>query len=411
MSVLPHVRQPVNVDPAAQDARQLNALALRGLVGMFNVERKLFCHRIERRRTGLSRHGLSHRYSAMALLGLQQLQEMEPHLPIEIDAAVASVLDDVSWIEGVGDFGLALWLASQCMPQRIEMLLRKMQPDVCLDEFTDARQGKTMELSWFLTGLCKASRATADSCFALEDVSAKTFRRLDENRTECGLFRHLCNDSWSGGLRGPIGTLADQTFSIYAMTLFAATFGIEEPLESAFECAQMLCSLQGHLGQWWWLYNAEKGKILSRYPVFAMQQHGLVPLALGKLQEASGGRFEAYIERGARWIYGVNELSEDLRCSSRSLIWRGILPRSKYAQYVAVARGFLGWPSLEMPPAALRVVYESRPFELGLILYSSARFGLPDALQETVHPSSSSSSCKIEGGDSADEPIFGVPQR
>lgn len=406
MPALPYLRQSMTTDSATRDPRQLNALALRGLVAMFDADRKLFCHRIERGHGGFSRHGFSERYSAMALLGLHELQDTESCLPIEIDAAVASLLDDTRWVEGIGDLGLALWLAALCMPSRIETLLRKTKPDVYLDKFSDARQCKTMELAWLLTGLCYASRATAGSSFAFEDMSAETFRRLNENRAKCGLFRHVCRDSWHGWLRAPIGTLADQTFSIYAMSMFAATFDVEEPLEAALECAQMLCSLQGQLGQWWWLYNTEKGETLSRYPVFAVQQQGLVPLALSGLEQVSGRRFRDSIERGSRWIYGANELGQDLRCSSRSLIWRSILPRKRYAKYVDAARSVFGWPAREVPAEALRVAYESRPFELGFILYSSARFGLPEAPRKSeCIVGAQPLSCKIIAGDSIDDPI------
>jgi hypothetical protein len=355
---------------------ELNALALRGLVSMFDTKRNLFCYQVHRTRKGFVCDGFSERYSVMALLGLREVQKMGIEVPIDTSSAIAACIGDMRWIRGVGDLGLLLWLVSECAPQRINDVLSQFDPESCFEQMSDARQGRSMELAWFLAGLCRAKVVNQRLPFG--DLAVEVYHRLEENRGRSGLFGHVSKSaSWVGKLRGSIGSFADQIYPVYALSKFGATFNLEEPLELALECASALCRLQGPLGQWWWLYNAEKGEVVCRYPVYAVEQHGIAPLGLFEVEQATGRSFQRSIDLGLDWIYGSNELGADLRSRSEPLIWRCILPKSAPKKYWDAARGFLQQSDKEVPTDALRVVHESRPFELGLILYSFAKFGLP----------------------------------
>jgi hypothetical protein len=347
---------------------------------MFDPERQLFCNRLRVTRRGFVREGVSRRYTMMALLGLHALQESGERCPFDMDAIFKSCAGDTQWINGVGDLGLLIWLTAEYAPERLDGLFERVDVETSLDRFSDARKGRTMELAWFLAGLCHASIASPNSRWPLCDLAADTFHRLEDNRGGSGLYGHLAaTKSLSGFFRGRIGSFADQIYPIYALSKFATAFSLEEPLELALECALVICRLQGSLGQWWWFYDAEAGRVICRYPVYSVDQYGLAPLALFELERATGRRFQDAIFRGLNWIYGANELGEDLRAPSRELIWNCILPRGRRRKYWETAENLIHHSEDPVPVKSLRVVHESRPYELGLLLCSFAKHQMAES--------------------------------
>jgi hypothetical protein len=360
----------------SQSIRELTSLAVRGLVSMFDPEKQLFCHRLRCTKHGLVREGVSRRYSTMALLGLHTLQKTEVPCPFDKDGIFKTCTGDTRWVDSVGDLGLLIWLTAEFAPEQLDDLFRRVDIETSLDRFEDARKGRTMELAWFLAGLCHATIAAPRCRWPLDDLAVDTYHRLQNNRGESGLYGHLATKkSLSGLLRGRIGSFADQIYPIYALSKFAAAFDLEEPLDLALECALVICRLQGSLGQWWWFYDAEAGRVLCRYPVYSVDQYALAPLALLELERATGRQFQDAICRGVDWIYGANELGEDLRTPSRELIWNCILPRSNQRKYLETAGSIIRPGEEHVPLKSLRVLHESRPYELGLLLCSFAKYG------------------------------------
>lgn len=356
--------------------QELNSLAVRGLGSMFDPETKLFCRRFRHTERGLIREGVSHRYTIMALLGLLALKGSGSPCPVDTDAAFRSCVSDLRWARGIGDVGLLIWFTAQYAPNQLDDLFRRMELETCLDRFPDAREARTMELAWFLTGLCFATMADTRCKWPLEDLAVQTYLRLEQNRGESGLFGHLSRSkSWAGLIRGRVGTFADQMYSVFALSKFATTFSLEEPLGSALECALRLCALQGNLGQWWRFYDAVAGTVLVRYPLYSVDQYGTAPMVLSMLERATGQRFQNAIHRGVDWICGANELGKDLRLSSQGIIWAGIAPTNRFKKYWDAAMGFCGTSNERACNDALEVLYESRPYELGLLLCSFAAFG------------------------------------
>jgi hypothetical protein len=360
-----------------QTVQDLNSLAVRGLVSMFDPEKRLFCYRIRGTDHGLVREGLSHRYTIMALLGLHALQKTGARCPFDTDAIFKSCVGDTQWIKGVGDLGLLIWLTAEYAPEQLGDLFQRVDLEMSLNRFADARDGRTMELAWFLAGLCHATIASPQTAGPLGDLAVDTYHRLQDNRGESGLFGHLARKkSLRGLLRGRIGTFADQIYPIYALSKFATAFDLEEPLDLALECALIVCRLQGSLGQWWWFYDVETGRVVGRYPVYSVDQYALAPLALFELERATGRRFQDDIYRGLDWVYGSNELGEDLRTPSRQLIWNGILRSSKARKYWEIAASFIRRGQEHVAAESLCVLHESRPYELGLLLCSFAKHGM-----------------------------------
>ncbi len=359
---------------------ELNSLAVRGLVAMFDADRQLFCNRLVRRKRGLVREGLSPRYTIMTLLGLRELEQAGGHSPFDTDAIYNSLVRDTSWIRCAGDLGLLVWLTAAFAPDQLGRRFRRTDLETVLARYPDAREGRTMELAWFLAGLDQAAMAAPGLIPDLTDLAVETYHVLKENQGESGLFGHMSTTkSVAGLLRGRIGNFADQIYPIYAMVKFATTFHMEEPLQSALECAAVLCRLQGELGQWWWLYESRTGRVSSRYPVYSVHQHGMAPMSLFALEEATGQSFKHFIYKGLRWISGVNELRTDMRDYSQNLIWRCILSKWKQTKYWDTALSLLRSPKEKASVGALQILCEGRPYELGWLLYAFAKFGIAES--------------------------------
>ena len=375
MSSKPSISSESAQAASIPNVRELILLATRGLVRMFDDDKQLFCHRLVRTEQGLVRDGFSQRYTIMTLLGLREFERYGGTTPFDTQSLYDSFARDTSWIRGAGDLGLMVWLTATFAPDQLRGFFSGINLEAALDRHADARQGRTTELAWFLAGLAHAASTSPKIAAELMDLAVEAYHRMEQNQGEYGFFGHLAETkSLSGVLRGRIGSFADQIYPIYAMSKFAITFGIEEPLGSAVECASAICDSQGTLGQWWWLYDSRSGRIASRYPVYSVHQQGMAPMGLFALEEATGRSFRENIERGLRWIYGSNELDVDMRDHAQSLIWRCILPLNRRTKYLDCALSLVRPPKRDAPAGPLRVLNEDRPYELGWLLYAFAKY-------------------------------------
>jgi hypothetical protein len=359
---------------ARPDLRALTSLALQGLVSMFDPEKQLFCHRLFRGEQGYVREGLSPRYTLMTLLGLREMERAGVRVPFDTDAVYSASARNTDWIQGVGDLGLMMWLTAAFAPDQVQDFFRRFTLEGALERYADARQTRTMELSWFLAGLAHAAVAAPGIVPDLIDLACETYHRLEENQSECGLFVHMSRrKSVAGFLRGGIGSFADQIYPVYACCMFAQAFHVEEPIEMAVDCARAICGAQGESGQWWWLYETETGRVASPYPVYSVHQHGMAPMGLFALEQATGQSFDEPIYKGLRWIYGCNELGKDMRNSSQNLVWRCITPRNKRRKYQDILMSL--FPTSTRKSASttvgpLEILFEERPYEFGWMLFA-----------------------------------------
>jgi len=372
LSPAPDHVQPRSVPSG--NIRELLSFSTRGLVSMFDADKQLFCHRLLRTEQGIVREGLSPRYTIMTLLGLRELELAGMDSSFDTQAIYASFLRDTTWIQCIGDLGLLIWLTATFDPDHLGGLLSTFSCETALNRHTDARDARTMELAWFLAGLAHAAETTPKLVNTLADLSVKTYRRLAENQGEYGLFGHLSTkNSLTGRLRGLIGSFADQVYPIYAMSKFAKVFQVEDSLGPALECANAVCRAQGDLGQWWWLYDARSGRVSSRYPVYSVHQHGMAPMGLFAVEEATGRSFKEFIYKGLGWIYAANELGVDMRDSAQNLIWRCILPGNSQKKYWEMAKSLIRSQNQDIPARSLRILHEQRPYEFGWLLFALSR--------------------------------------
>lgn len=346
--------------------------AVSGLERMFRPDLGVFCHRVVNLGGRLVMEGVSPRYTAMTLLGLNRYEAFVGRQPYPIRDLAASLVRRTDWIENAGDIGLSLWLGAQVVPDELDSLLGRLSPRTALNDCPVARSGSTMEVSWLLTGLAEAMRALPRLQGDLSASAAECYALLVGNQGSHGLFGHLQSGSGAAGrLRGRIGSFADQVYPICALSTYVHVHPDGEFLRRATACARSICGHQGALGQWWWHYDSSSGRVVQRYPVYSVHQDAMAPMALHALADAGGPSFPGAIAHGLEWIYGQNELRLDLRDSTTGLVWRSIkfTGRARMIQQEALlfARG--GAASA----AGLHVLEECRPYHLGWLLYAFAR--------------------------------------
>jgi hypothetical protein len=372
MSPTPGLSQPRSVPSC--NIRELISLAVRGLVAMFDTDKKLFCHRLLRTEQGIVREGLSPRYTIMTLLGLKELELAGMDSPFDTQAIYACFIRDTNWIQRIGDLGLLIWLTAAFDPDQLGGLFSTFSCEAALDRYSDAQDARTMELAWFLAGLAQAAETTPKLVSTLTDLSVETYHRIKENQGEDGVFGHMSTkNSLAGRLRGQIGSFADQIYPIYAMSKFAKVFQVEDPLGPALKCATEVCRAQGESGQWWWLYDTRSGQVSSRYPVYSVHQHGMAPMGLFAVEKATGRCFKQFIYKGLGWIYGTNELGVDMRDAAQNLIWRCIVPGNSQKKYWQIALNIVRSPEQDIQARSLKILCEQRPYEFGWLLFAFAR--------------------------------------
>jgi len=368
------VPQVLDTRVKVSNVQQLMALAVKGLVPMFDAQSQLFCDRLVHTQEDLVRVGLSRRYTIMTLLGLRKFESNQAQTPFDTTAIYRSFVRDLDWIGGIGDLGLTIWLSAEFDPDGLDTILQKYPLNSAMSRFRDARVHSTTELAWFLAGLAHAAQTSTKRAASLTDLAVEVFRRLGENQGKSGFFGHLSrNKSAAGYARGTIGSFADQVYPIYAMARLSKVLSVDEPCGPIAQCAAAICRAQGNLGQWWWLYHSITGRVLSRYPVYSVHQHGMAPMALFAQETVTGQNFRANIFRGLSWVYGSNELNVDLR-NEMGLIWRCILPKLKFTKYWHTAINLIKAPDNNSPVGPLTVLHEDRPYELGWLLFSFAEF-------------------------------------
>lgn len=354
------------------------ALALSGLVPMFDREKQLFCYSLKRTERGMVREGLSPRYTMMTLMGLHRVEEAGGVSSIDIKPALQALLDNLDWVKDIGDLGVLLWTCALIDPERLADLEGRIELDTALARYPTAKRGVTMELAWFLTGLSNWALACPEKQSRLKDLAFQTFALLKKNRGEQGFFGHLTRGgSVSGMVRGRIGSFADQVYPIYAMTRFSQAYQEESALQMALQCGRGLCDAQGSLGQWWWHYDSLSGRVLEGYPVFSVHQHAMGPMTMFALGEAAQCDFTPWIYRGLNWINAENELGFNMEDDAAQVIWRcQYRSASQVKTYLkaAFSRGDTAKPYEAKKD--LKVLFECRPYELGWLLYAfAARVG------------------------------------
>ena len=364
-------RAQSNMSPRV-NVPELIELAVRGLGPMFNEKEQVFCYRRTKTPRGLVEEGLSPRYTIMTLLGLIELEKAGGTSPFSIDNLLNRLLENRAWPEGAGDFGLLAWLTAVRAPKKLPMLFARFDVNHAFEKYQDLRNGNTMEMAWFLTGLSYVAMAGQSEVPDIRALAERTYNALVKNQGHGAFFGHLDQlQTNSGKLRGWMGSFADQVYPILAFTRYSQAFHSAEALQRALGCARGICREQGSLGQWWWHYDSRVGRVASMYPVFSVHQDAMAPMVLFAAAEATGEDFRENIYLGLDWIAGQNELQKDLRDTDNNLVWRRIhpMPESSMKLDVLASHFHIYRKASER---SMDVLWECRPYHLGWLLYAFA---------------------------------------
>jgi hypothetical protein len=353
-----------------QCVSELCDLAAAGLVAMLDPQKQMFCDIYSRTEKGMIRERLSPRYTMMTLLGLHRYERAGRRSPVAIAPVLDELLHDIGWIGSAGDLGLLLWTCAELIPERLPELYREVDAQGALARFSDGRQGFTMEVAWYLTGIASCYLTGHGHLPGLAEQAAAARRILERNCGASGVYGHLSRSkSWVGFVRGRMGTFADQVYPTIAFSRLSQALQDDKARQMAMRTAKKMCELQAPLGEWCWHYDSVSGRVVSRYPVYSVHQHAMGPMMLFAASEATGCDFSNAIYKGLEWISGNNELRRDLVEPSLGLVWRSIYLDSTDA-YTDAALRFLQWRSGTADARRLKVRYECRPYELGWLLYA-----------------------------------------
>jgi hypothetical protein len=364
-SALPVAPSAPAIAPSFLD--RLRALAKDGLPRMWSVPQERYVFRLRRTPDGILSEGLSRRYTAITLIGLAEEEPdvaptmMGGHSAKEV---AQRLVDELPSVTNLGDVALTLWAARAVGIEDRRAAwdrLSAMTPDV------GARY--TVEVAWALAALCLDEDAPARD---LRDRLAR--RLLDAQGGRSSLFPHVIGGK---GLRAHVSCFADLVYPVHALSYFSRATGDRKALDAAAACARRFCELMGKAGQWWWHYDWRTGDVVEGYPVYAVHQDAMAPMALHAVEDAGGPSFAAQVDLGMQWLKSAPELrGGTLVDDAAGLIWRkvarrepGKLARSLQA-LASAAHPKLRFPGVDalLPPGPID--HEDRPYHLGWLFYA-----------------------------------------
>jgi hypothetical protein len=349
--------------------RRLRSLAIPALARMYLPQEKLFVFRLRLTADGIIPEGISRRYTAIALMGLA-LEEQDTIAKVlggdSIQEVCARSVRDVASSDNLGDVALLLW-ATQMVGYPDPSPVRKK-----LFEFRPAERAyPIVELAWALSALCGDKDPASDP---IRDALAT--RLLEEFGPNSGVFPHLAGERLSG-LRSHVACFADLVYPVQALSFYLKLTGNSKAREAALRCAELFCGKQGPDGQWWWHYDWRTGDVIEPYPVYAIHQDAMAPMALFALSDATGHDFSSSIEKGLDWLRRSPELGGgSLIDDDVTMIWRKVArrePRKMTRTLQALASRVhprLRAPGLDIMFPVGTVDYEDRPYHLGWLFYA-----------------------------------------
>jgi hypothetical protein len=313
----------------------------------------------------LAPSGSSPRYAAIAALGLLRLDQdaqrgvLAGETCHDLIGALAKNLDEMT---SVGDVALLCWAAAEAGHGDLPRALSRLSQ---LDR--GQAGGYVVDAAWVVSALV-AARGQAD----VEEQLSRARTRLLDGRGQV-LYPHLIGPA-SPWYRAHVGSFADQVYPLQALARLHSSADDRHALEVADGIAAAICAAQGEAGQWWWHYDARTGAVVEGYPVYSVHQHAMGPMALLDLADAGGQSHLDAICRGARWLAGPPEGTEDLIVDEPPITWRKVA-RDDHRK---VVRGLRAASTRGRPKSRLRVLdrvfppgavdHECRPYELGWLL-------------------------------------------
>lgn len=339
---------------------------------MYRPQERLFAFRLRKDGQTEVLEGLSHRYTAIALIGLAGEDQavasevLANHSREEVCGWLLAGLDDS---RELGEVALTAWAARilrHSNASRAVEILRQMQPA--------SGAYPTIELSWALMSLVAGENKAADTALA-EGIADRLMKTFTE---ESGIFAHGPARKGLAALGSHVSCFADFVYLIQALSRYHQLTGNARAGGIACRCAQRMCELQGPDGQWWWHYDVRTGRVVERYPVYSVHQDAMAPMALFALAEACRVDYSDSIQKGLQWLVRPPEVAVSLIDVERNVIWRKVARREPRrlvrALQAAASRVHprLRVPCVDVLFPPVSIDYETRPYEMGWILHAWA---------------------------------------
>ena len=359
-----------------QTLSSLTRTAITGLTRYYANYRDDFHYTVRRDSTGhLAAEGKSVRYGAICQIGITEWLKHHPEDSAVLPDLYSRVRGQISQIDDLGDCALWVWAASAIPGSDLQGFVRRM-----LQLWPDqAKSCHSVELGWILKACIRVHDTSAQLRPQIHSLLEEVRERLGALFVErSGLFKRHDRPGLLNRVSGDIACFADQIYPIVALSDAAATLGDQSAKYMAGRAADRICELQGPLGQWLWHYDVPRNRVCEAYPVFSVHQHGMAPMALLAADAVTGKDHSKEIAKGVQWIWGTNEMGQNLVLQEDGVIWRDIERKEpmKFSRKVKSACSVLGIQPLGQlicaPFRAFQVNYECRPYELGWTLYAWA---------------------------------------
>lgn len=345
-------------------------MSIPALGRLYRPEQRVYAHCV-RRVSGQDRiEGVSRRYTAITLIGLASepggaaRAALRGHDPADL---CATLLSETPTVENLGDVALTLWAAIALGQDRHDAAVARL-----IELWNRPGSKMTVEAAWALTAA--ALLEDARPLVKLRDEARGLI--LSAFSESSRVFPHVLGGS-AGALRNHVACFADQVYPIYALSHLHRMLGDAEALRAADACGAMICERMGSAGQWWWHYDYRTGRVLEGYPVYAVHQDAMAPMALFALRDAGGRDFSAEVARGLDWLAHCPELGgRSLVDEQSGWIWRKVARREPRKLVRRMQAGLsslhsgLRVPAVDaiFPPRS--VDWESRPYHYGWLLHA-----------------------------------------
>ena len=369
--------------------RELAAVSVKMLGRMLldGDEQGLFCHKIRQDASGaLALQGRSVRYSLIAWVGLFSVGGRALARGNTWRLAEAQLLRLLEQNDGSGltlsDLGLLLWVAeySDAIPrEKLFAVIEQRWPG-------EERYIGTMEAALTFTGLAKSWRHHPESI--RRELVPRLLRFLRAAYYDRSQLFAMDRHGWTS-LRSRkrhlsvLGSFASQVYPLMALAFYLEHVENPEACRMLRECADRICEMQGPAGEWWWIYDARRGSVVSDYPVYSIHQDGMGPMALYAAQRIlRGGNYMSAIEKSLGWMFRYRHPESNEGIMGSDMIWRAVikdfpgdpadlpfgLSKPEMAGVRAAARPGLLSRNRQAVAPGYRILKEARPYCPGWIL-------------------------------------------
>ena len=366
-------------------AREMRALSCDALARMYLPERATFAFRVRKDGSDARLEGESFRYTAIVLIGLagaSKAQRTQALHGVAADELASKLLDRVIAVRpgNLGDVALSIWAARALLCDEAEKALPRLT-----EMLHAAAVHETVEIAWVVSALSE----TAETGPAAEVREIALRRLLTAYNERTGLFAHW-TDGGGPTLRRHVSCFADLVYPIQALARCHRSTDRPDLLKIANHAARETCARLGPAGQWWWHYDVRTGRVVEYYPVYAVHQDAMAPMALFDLSAAGGENHIDEIARGWGWLESAPELGgASLIDEQAGFIWRKVARREPH-KFVRKAQAVASriHPDVRVPgvnalfPPGV-IDDECRPYHLGWLLYAWPEDRL-NALENTM---------------------------